>query len=65
MIGSFLGLPPLVTLVIALALATYLIYHIATAGVAPLPIILLAVCAFALARSLFRMLHKPQKEMDD
>ena len=61
-----LRLPPLFTLGIILALAAYLVYRIVAAGTAqPLTIILLALLAFALLRTLFKMRHKAQESEGD
>jgi Flp pilus assembly protein TadB len=59
---GLLRLPPLLTLVIVLAVAAYLVYDIAsTATVQPLTIIVLVLCGFALIRVLFSMWRKPQE----
>ena len=63
---GLLRLPPLFTLGIILALAAYLVYRIVAAGTAqPLTIILLALLAFALLRTLFKMRHKAQESEGD
>ena len=57
--GALLRLPPLVTLVIALAVGAYVIYHIVSTGKAqPLAIIALVLVGFGLLRSLYRMWHR-------
>jgi predicted ABC-type exoprotein transport system permease subunit len=61
MVG-LLRLPPLLVLVIVLAIMAYLVYHIvATGTVQPLTIILLVLLGFALVRVLFRMRRKAQE----
>lgn len=63
---GLLRLPPLLTLGIILTLAAYLVYRIVAAGtMQPLPIILLALLAFALVRVLFKMRHKVQESEND
>jgi hypothetical protein len=58
---GLLRLPPLLVLVIVLAVAAYLVYHIAATGtVQPLTIILLVLCGFGFVRTLFRMRRKVQ-----
>jgi len=53
-------------LVIVLAVAAYLVYHIATSGtVQPLAIIALVLLGFALVRVLFRLRRKVQQEESD
>ena len=63
--GALLQLPPLLTLVIVLAVAAYVIYHIVSTGtVQPLTIIILILLGFGLVRSLFRMRRKVQEESE-
>ena len=63
--GTLLQLPPLLTLVIVLAVAAYVVYHIVSTGtVQPLTIIILIILGFGLVRSLFRMRRKVQKESE-
>jgi Flp pilus assembly protein TadB len=59
---GLLRLPPLLTLVIVLAVAAYVVYHlVSTATVQPLAIIVLVLLGFGLVRSLFRMRHNVQQ----
>lgn len=63
---GLLRLPPLLTLVIVLAISAYLVYHIvATRTVQPLVIIALLLCGFGLVRTLFRMRHKVQESKSE
>jgi hypothetical protein len=63
---DLLRLPPLLMLVIVLAVLAYLVYHIAATGtVQPLTIIFLVLLGFALFRVLFRILRKPQVDENE
>ncbi|HEX6556572.1 MAG TPA: hypothetical protein VF026_27675 [Ktedonobacteraceae bacterium] len=65
MVG-LLRLPPLLVLVIVLAIMAYLVYHIvATGTVQPLTIILLVLLGFALVRVLLRMRRKSQESQSE
>jgi F0F1-type ATP synthase assembly protein I len=64
-LGAPLRLPPFLTLVIVLAVAAYVVYHIVSTGkVQPLTIILLILLGFGLVRSLFRMWRKVREESE-
>ena len=66
--GSFLGLPPLLMLVITLAVIAYVIYHIASTGtVQPLAVLALILAGLGLARSVYRIYaqRKAQVSEDD
>ena len=63
---GLLRLPPLLTLVILLAVVAYLVYHItATGTVQPLAIIVLVLCGFGLVRTLFRMRRKVEESQSE
>lgn len=63
---ALLRLPPLVMLVIVLALAAFVVYHITAVGrPQPLTVIALLVLGLASVRILWRMRHKSQERERD
>jgi len=58
-LAALLRLPPLLALVIILAVMAFVVYHIVTVrAVQPLAAIGLALCAIGLVRTVFRMRRK-------
>jgi hypothetical protein len=55
-LGALLGLPPLLTLAIVLAVAAYIVFRIVSTGrVQPLEIVILVVLGLGFVRSLYRI----------
>lgn len=62
---GLLGLPPIVNLVISLAILAYLVYHTVTTGVQPLSIVFFVLALFSLTRVLFRLGRRTHVEEND